>query len=313
MRAWQFTEVDKPLTLTNLPDPVPGHGQVVVDTMAAGLCHSDVSYMDGTLTPLLGPAPITLGHEIAGFVSAIGEGVTGITVGDRVAINADVDGPGTAVDGGYATKVLVRDIEVVQIPESVSFEQAATATDAGRTAYHAVHTIGGVGQGTRLGIIGFGGLGSLGAEFAMILGAEVYVAEINQSIHGQIIASGAKKVVDDARDLAQNDLDVIIDFAGFGTTTAAAVAAVKRGGRVVQVGLARREATIDIQDLVLREVQLLGSVTGTAGDVEAVLKLMATGKVSSKVTLTRFEAIQDGLERLERGEISGRLVAQFTP
>ena len=313
MRAWQFTEVGKPLTLTNLPDPVPGRGQVVIDTMAAGLCHSDVSYMDGTLTPLLGPAPIILGHEIAGLVSAVGEGVSGIEVGDRVAISADVDGPGTAVDSGYATKVLVRDVEVVPIPATVSFEQAATATDAGRTAYHAVRTIGGVGPGTRLGIIGFGGLGSLGAEFALILGAEVYVAEINRDIHNRIIESGAQKVFDDARDLAEEDLDVIIDFAGFGTTTAAAVAAVKRGGRVVQVGLARREATIDIQDLVLREVQLLGSVTGTATDIEAVLELMAAGRVSSKVVVTRFEDIQDGLERLERGEISGRLVAQFTP
>lgn len=106
--------------------------------MAAGLCHSDVSYVsyvsyvDGTLTPLLGPAPITLRHEIAGFVSAIGEGFTGITVGDRVVINADVDGPGTAVDIGHATKVLVHHLEVVQIPASVSFEQAATATDGGR-------------------------------------------------------------------------------------------------------------------------------------------------------------------------------------
>lgn len=106
---------------------------------------------------------------------------------------------------------------------------------------------------------------------------------------------------------------MIIDFAGFGTTTAAAVAAVKRGGLVVQVGLARREDTIDIQDLVLPEVHLLGSITGAAADIEAVLNLMAAGEDSSKVILTRFEDIQDGLERSERGEISIRLVTQFTP
>jgi 2-desacetyl-2-hydroxyethyl bacteriochlorophyllide A dehydrogenase len=311
MHGWQFTEVGKPLTLVELPDPVPGPGQVVIDTVAAGLCHSDLSYMDGTLTPLLGPAPIILGHEMAGHVSAIGAGVSGISIGDSVAINADVDGPGTAVDGGYATKVLVRDSEVVLIPDGLSFEQAATATDAGRTSYHAVCTIGGVQRGTRLGIIGFGGLGSLGAEIAMTLGAEVYVAEINTGIHERILASGAKKVVSDARDLASDELDVIIDFAGFGSTTAAAVASVARQGRVVQVGLARREATIDIQDLVLREVQLLGSVTGSTSDVAAVMDLMAAGAISSKIVLTRFEDIQSSLERLERGEIEGRLVALF--
>jgi D-arabinose 1-dehydrogenase-like Zn-dependent alcohol dehydrogenase len=145
----------------------------------------------------------------------------------------------------------------------------------------------------------------------MTLGAEVFVAEINTDIHERILASGAKKVVSDARDLAPEELEVIIDFAGFGTTTAAAVASVARQGRVVQVGLARREATIDIQDLVLREVQLLGSVTGTTSDVAAVLDLMATGAISSKIVLTRFEDIQSSLERLQRGEIEGRLVAQF--
>lgn len=89
--------------------------------------------------------------------------------------------------------MLVREPEVVPIPEGLSFEQAATATDAGRTAYHAVRTIGRVQRDTRLGIIGFGGLGSLGADIAMTLGAEVFVAEINTAIHERILASGAKK------------------------------------------------------------------------------------------------------------------------
>lgn len=118
-------------------------------------------------------------------------------------------------------------------------------------------------------------------------------------------------MVSDARDLATDELDVIIDFAGLGSTTAAAVASVARQGRVVQVGLARREATVDIQDLVLREVQILGSVTGTASDVAAVLDLMATSAISSEIVLTKFADIQSSLERLERGEINGRLVAQF--
>ncbi len=77
MLAWQFTEVGPPLTLRGVPDPTPAADGIAIDTMAAGLCHSDVSFLDGTLTSLLPFAPITLGHEIAGVVSAVGPEVNG--------------------------------------------------------------------------------------------------------------------------------------------------------------------------------------------------------------------------------------------
>lgn len=312
MRGWQFTEIDVPLKLNDdIPDPVPGPGELVIDTVAAGLCHSDLSYLDGTLTPLLGPAPIVLGHEFAGVVSVVGEGVEGIAVGDRVAINADVDGPGTLIDGGFATKVLVRDWEVVHIPDGVSWEQAAPATDAGRTAYHAVFSIGEVEKGTKLGIIGYGGLGSLGALMAMSVGAEVYVAEINEEVRGNAKADGAVKVVTDVSELAEDELDVIIDMAGFDTTTSGAIKAVKKGGRVVQVGLAKPTVTFDVQDLVLREVQLHGSVTGSTEDLGAVLQFIKDGAIKSRVETLSFEQIGEGYERMERGEYQGRLVAMF--
>jgi propanol-preferring alcohol dehydrogenase len=70
MKAWQFTEIGAPLALRDVPDPQPASDEIVIDTEAAGLCHSDVSFLDDTLTPLLPFAPITLGHEIAGVVSA---------------------------------------------------------------------------------------------------------------------------------------------------------------------------------------------------------------------------------------------------
>lgn len=74
MKAWSFTGVDRPLTRVDLPDPVPAAGEVVVDVRAAGLCHSDVGFMDGTLTAMLTRLPIVLGHEVAGVVSALGPG-----------------------------------------------------------------------------------------------------------------------------------------------------------------------------------------------------------------------------------------------
>ncbi|MGH3626914.1 MAG: alcohol dehydrogenase catalytic domain-containing protein [Sciscionella sp.] len=82
MRGWQFTAVDAPLRLSDdIPNPAPRAGELVINTAAAGLCHSDLSYLDGTLTPLLGPAPLVLGHEFAGVVAEVGDGVEGFQGG----------------------------------------------------------------------------------------------------------------------------------------------------------------------------------------------------------------------------------------
>jgi alcohol dehydrogenase, propanol-preferring len=130
MKAWQFTEIGAPLTLREVADPQPAPDGIVIDTRAAGLCHSDVSFLDGTLTPLLPFAPITLGHEIAGVVSAVGSNVTGFTLGDRVGVPAAIEGPGTSSDGGFAPRVAVQAHLVVHVPDSVPWQQAAAATDA---------------------------------------------------------------------------------------------------------------------------------------------------------------------------------------
>ena len=143
----------------------------------------------------------------------------------------------------------------MQIPEGVAWEQAAPATDAGRTAYQAVFTIGKVKPGTRLGIIGYGGLGSLGSLIATATAAEVYVAEINEEVRANALAEDAVKAVTDVSELADDELDVIIGMAGFDTTTSGAIDAVKKGGRVVQVGLAKPTVTFNVQELVVREVR----------------------------------------------------------
>jgi len=87
MKAWLFTGVDAPLELIERDDPRPGPGQVVVDVKAAGLCHSDVGFLDGTLTWMLPGLPMVLGHEVAGTIRTVGEGVAGFAPGDRVVLN----------------------------------------------------------------------------------------------------------------------------------------------------------------------------------------------------------------------------------
>ncbi|MCG7346084.1 zinc-binding dehydrogenase [Sporosarcina sp. ACRSL] len=308
MKAWQVIGAKKPLTLNEVNPPTAGPGQVVINVKAAGICHTDVSYLDGTLTHYVGELPRTLGHEIAGTIDSLGEGVTGLSVGQRVVAAADVDGPGTKMHGGFASQVLVPAELLVPLPDEVSFEQGATATDAGMTSMHALN-LGEVRKGTKVGIIGAGGLGSLAIQFALGMGAEVYVAEINENIHDNIRKYGNVEVATSITEFADKDLEVIVDYAGFGTTTAEAIETVGMGGTVIQVGLAREQANISAQSVVLKKLRYLGSLGGTPEDVANVISLMAEGKVKSDVNTLSFDQIGDTVEKLARGETTGRSVA----
>jgi propanol-preferring alcohol dehydrogenase len=240
VRAWQLTAANEPLQLIERDDPRPGPGQVVVDVRAAGICHSDVGFLDGTLTWMLAKLPLVLGHEVAGVISEVGPGVEGWAVGDRVAAFGDPQtSPGWSVDGGFADKFVACISGLIELPDRVDFVQAATATDAGQTAYGAVMGAGKLRPGERVGIIGLGGLGLTGARIAVLAGAEVYATDPKTETWGYAKEQGVLEIVSDAAELATLNLDKIVDFAGFGTTTADAITAVRPGGRVIQVGLGR--------------------------------------------------------------------------
>jgi 2-desacetyl-2-hydroxyethyl bacteriochlorophyllide A dehydrogenase len=308
MKAWQLIDEHQPLTLNDVDAPTAGPGEVVIDVKAAGLCHTDVTYLDGTLTHYVGYKPITLGHEIAGTIASVGEGVTEFSPGQRVVAAGHQDGPGTRYHGGFASQVMVPAELIVPLPEGVSWEQAAPATDAGMTSIHALK-LGGVKEGTRLGIIGAGGLGSLAVQFALGMGAKVFVAEINEKVHDTIRKYGDVQVASSIMSFADENLEVIVDYAGFGTTTAEAIDAVGNGGTVVQIGLGREHATISSQAVVLKQLRYLGSLGGTPEDVADVLRMIAAGEVASTVTTLTFDEIGDAMARLERGELTGRAVA----
>jgi propanol-preferring alcohol dehydrogenase len=311
MLVWQFTAVGEPLRKTTLPDPEAGPGEIVVAVKAAGLCHSDVGFMDGTITALLGQLPIVLGHEIAGEVAAVGTGVDDITVGDRVGVPAVTTGPGTAMNGGFAELVRLPATLALRIPDEVSYEQAAPATDAGRTAYRAVHTAGHVTKGHNVGIIGYGGLGSLGAQIALAAGADVYVADTSAGALDAARTLGANGVSADIKDFQERGLDVIIDFAGYGTTTASAIDAVKPFGRVVQIGLAVEMATISAQKMVLKDITYVGASNGEPHEFLGAVDLLAEGKIHADTIPITFDQIPDSLRQLQEGGVRGRFVALF--
>lgn len=319
MKAWHFVAPGTPLELVDITEPIPGEGEVLVDIKAAGLCHSDVSIMKGVLD-VTSKSPLVLGHEVAGVVSRIGPGVTGVAVGDRVglafdrdaAMRGEIDTPGVSRDGGFTMKTIGKAGFLVPMPEGVSFAQAAAGTDAGMTAYHAVKVAGQVGPGMKVGIIGLGGLGLLAARIAVILGAEVYAADPKASLWPKAQQLGVVDCVADVLELAPHGLDVICDFAGRGTTTAGAIEVVRSEGRVVQVGQAVRDATISIHALTLKAVELIGSLGGTGEDIADIYALIASGQLTPTIEIIGFDDIPAGLERLKVGSLEGRLVAEYS-
>lgn len=314
MKAWQYVGDGEPITLNEVPEPVAGPGEVVLDVKAAGVCHTDVGHVDGVISYLLHAAEgeaRTMGHEIAGIVREVGEGVTDRRVGDRVVVRAAPEGPGTERDGGFAPLVSVQQELLVPLPDGVPWDQAAVATDGGMTSYHAVGARAEASPGLKLGLIGYGGLGSLGVQTALGRGAVVYVAEVREDRFPEILAAGVTDVATSVDAFADVGLDVIVDFAGFGTTTAQAIKTVRGGGRVVLVGLGAQFATIDSSDLVMRQIELVGSMGGDNEDVAQVLQLMLDGKLVADTAPVTFDKLGDAVDRLRDGTNVGRAVILF--
>lgn len=311
MSAWQFTGTNQPLVRAEVQTPAPGPDEVVIDVKAAGLCHTDVGvlYDEGWLSTII-RTPITMGHEVAGVISQLGENVTGWQVGDRVGVcpTTELGAPGFLYDGGFGEQVVVGAIALVKIPDNVSLAAGAAGTDAGMTSHSAVMGAGQVKAGDKVGIIGIGGLGQIGMKVATLAGAQVWVAEVNEESWPLAKKLGAQGVAKSITEFADVGLDVIIDFAGF-DTLGGALETLRFGGRVVVVGMGRLEATISTKALILSAATIIGSVGGTKEDVAAVYEHISTGALDPVMTEITFDEIPEGLKRLEEGNVIGRLVA----
>ncbi len=313
MRGWEFTHTNQPLKLVEKPDPVAKPGYVVIDVKAAGLCHSDVSALEHESWLSMMNPPVILGHEYAGVIREVGEGVTGYKVGDRVGVCPlganDGTSPGYTRDGGYATVSTAPVEQLIPVPDNVDFAKAAAATDAGMTSRHAVVVAGGIKPGMKVGIIGIGGLGQIGARIAVIKGCEVYVSSRKQSARDLAMSLGCAGAVETPKDLADKGCEVIVDFAGAGTTTAEALEAVAPGGRVVVVGMSEDFANINTMTLILKQAQVVGSCGGDAEDIRDCYEMMSSGELDPVLNTISFEEIAEGLDTLKAGKVNGRLVA----
>ncbi|MFE9115494.1 zinc-binding dehydrogenase [Streptomyces collinus] len=316
MQSWRFNGTGKPLVLEEVEVPHAGPGEVVVDIKAAGLCHSDVSALDDPEWMASFPRlPMTLGHENAGVISEVVPGMGHWRVGDRVGLaplmpDGDAIGYG-AWDGGYGPKVRATDANLVRLPNELSFERGAMATDAGLTSYHAMVTRGGAQAGMRIGVIGLGGLGYIGARIAVLLGAQVYAADVNPATRLLADEIGLAGVAESITEFTDKDLQLIVDYAGFGTTTAQAVETLAASGTLVQVGLGRTQSTVDTKTIVFKQLQILGSLSGTQQDLTELYALMRGGDLNPPINRITPDEIPDGLERLRKGGVVGRIIARY--
>ena len=307
MKAVRLLAHAAPLELRDVPDPSPAAGEIVVDVRCAGICHSDAHYRaePGRANP-----PITLGHEIAGVVSAIGAGVTSVREGDRVALHYLVscgkcsrclrfgeqfcergEMLGKERDGGYAERIVVPAYNALPIPGEVPFDQAAIMMCSTSTAFHALR-LANIQPHQSLAILGFGGLGVSAAQLARALGvADVFAVDLVPEKLELARTFGAMPI-----DLAElRDVDVALEFTGNANVAQTALRALAPGGRLMIVAINLRTMQFDpFRDVLARERHIIGCSDHTRGELAELLELARNGSLDLSRAITRRVALEAG-------------------
>ncbi|KAL0930370.1 alcohol dehydrogenase [Colletotrichum truncatum] len=317
MKAFRFRGADSGLHLEEVAVPSPPSNHALLRVKAAGLCHSDTHVLHGGGAAWMCALPITLGHEVAGVIASLGDSSqTSFKVGDRIAV-ACVGHPiqernfhealGVGCDGGYAEYAVAPIKNLVKIPESVGFAEAAVATDSIATAYHAVVAEGRVSSSMTVAVIGLGGLGLNGVAVAALRGARVFGIDLNAAKFEQAKAAGAIDCATDLKTFESETFDVVLDFAGAQKTVEDALESVRPGGCVVLVGLAAQTVKITTTSLVTKNVSLRGSTSASIQEFREVLDLLAKGVLKPALQEIPFVDVTKGLERLGERDVKGRL------
>ncbi|KAE8395926.1 chaperonin 10-like protein [Aspergillus alliaceus] len=276
MRAFEFDDVQSGLLLRSVPHPQPEEGQVIIQVKAAGLCLLDLFTLQDDQYGMILKRPIVLGHEIAGIIVKLGQGVSDPKVGERVSLKAI----GLGYDGGYAEQAMAWVDNLIRIPTGVSFAQAVVAADSISTAYHAVITGGRDCAGGTVATVGLGGLGFAAIQIAALQGAKVYGLEIDASKLPLAQKLGAIECAGGLGQCVNIACDTVDDFAGANITTLTALNTAKS---TVSIG-----ANLD--------------------ELKEVLRLIDDGHLCPILEI-HFHSIPQGLERLILGRVTWRLFA----
>jgi 2-desacetyl-2-hydroxyethyl bacteriochlorophyllide A dehydrogenase len=289
-------------TLEDVPDPVAGVGEVVVDVDRVGVCGTDLELFRGEMPYLAtGRAwyPLRPGHEWSGRVTAVGDGVDDAWTGARVTgdtmlacgtCHRCVDGRrnlcrnlvevGISLgrDGALAERIAVPVTSLHRLPESVD-DTAGALVEPGGNAWRAADAAG-AAPGVRVLVWGAGTIGLLATAFAAAAGAEVHVVARNDERRALAERLGATSV-GPATELPQIRFDAVIDATTDASVPAAAIEQVQPGGRVVFIGLSGGPSVVDTRQLVLREITAVGILSGSAG-LRPAIERYADGSVDPR-------------------------------
>ncbi len=286
---------------------------MLVDVHFAGVCHSDAHYRGDASRVRL---PITLGHEVAGVVAAVGAGAEDVAAGSRVALHYLLPGGemiGKERDGGYAERIVVPAGNAVAVPPEVPLEQAAIMMCSTSTALHALR-VAPLLRGESVAIVGFGGLGISALQLAVALGAARVFAVDPVPAKLQLAETmGAIPVpLDDLHEMPE--VDVVLDFAGHEATMLAALRRLATGGRLVLVAINLRRLTLDpYADVLGRERRIVGCSDHTRDELVELMALAASGAIDLSRAVTRripsaATAVNAALDDLENGTVHLRTV-----
>ncbi len=312
MRALVFEEFGGPLTVQEVPDPAPAPDGVVVEVGASGVCRSDWHAWSGHDPDVV--LPHVPGHELAGTVAAVGPRVRGWSVGDRVTVPfvcacgtcppcRDGDGqvclrqtqPGFTHWGSFARYVALdaADVNLVGLPDDLSFPVAASLGCRFATAFRAVTGVGRAAPGEWVAVVGCGGVGLSAVQVAVGVGARVVAVDPSPGARELARAMGAEHVLDAADgvvELTGGGAHVALDCLGSPATCEASIRSLRPRGRHVQVGLLPPEqgrAVVPMELVVARELAVLGSHGMAAQDYPAMLSMITAGRLRPQDLVTR--------------------------
>jgi D-arabinose 1-dehydrogenase-like Zn-dependent alcohol dehydrogenase len=329
MRAVQFSAPGAPLELVERAIPDVPRGHVLVKVAANGICHSDAMAAAG----LASSYPRVPGHEVAGTVEAVGEGVTQWAPGQRAGvgwfggacfqcdpcrrgdfISCQVGKvTGLSSDGGYADYLVAPADALAAIPDALGFAEAAPLMCAGVTTFNAIRSSG-VRPGDRVAVLGLGGLGHLGVQFAAKLGFETIAIARGPEKEAFARQLGAEHYIDStAADAgaglkAAGGADLVLATITDAGSMSATVPGLRARGRLVVVGVPHEPIPVGAADLVTASRTVAGHASGTAKDSEDTLRFAARTGVRPMIETYPLEKAAEGYDRMMSGHARFRAV-----
>ncbi|KAM6525757.1 hypothetical protein FALCPG4_011292 [Fusarium falciforme] len=331
-KAWVAPSAGAPLELRDVELKQPGSGEILVKVRACGVCFTDVAVQQGGMGDVFPRVP---GHEIVGDVVAIGEGVGGFSLGQRVGgawlgghdnvcqscrrglfqscSNAVYNG--ASRDGGYAEYVLLRSEAAVSVPEDMDPAEAAPLLCAGLTVFNAIRKAH-IEQGNLMVVQGIGGLGHMAIQYARKMGYKVAVVSSSASKKDLALQLGAHVYIDTSSEDAVKKLQelggaaLVLATASNGKSVSALTGAMQAGGKMVLVAAAG-PVEFNTTDLIMGTSAIQGWLTGNAQDAEDSIDFAKHFDVKCMIERFPFEEAPKALERMTSGAVRFRGVLTF--